>query len=228
MASYSSTDVVIPVHNEEATLSELCARLRAALPGAELLFVDNASTDRTCELLDREPRVRLIRHAENLGYGSSLMDGMRAGHGEFIVMIDADLEYCPEDLPTLVEALEHDDAVFGSRFLGRRDYPEGVAWWRGFGNRCLNAWFNALYAQRSTDLYTGIRGFRRRSLPLDRFVRTDWGLVPEMTTWLVLNGGTIGEVPVDYRLRRSGTSQMKHATEFAKFVWLATRWRLGR
>jgi glycosyltransferase involved in cell wall biosynthesis len=225
---YSSTDVVIPVRNEESTLTELCARLRDALPGAALLFVDNASTDRTPELLDLEPRVRLIRHSENLGYGSSLMDGMRAGDGEFIVMIDADLEYSPEDLPALVEALEQHDAVFGSRFLGRRDYPDGVARWRGFGNRCLNAWFNALYAQRSTDLYTGIRGFRRQSLPLDHFVRTDWALVPEMATWLVLNGGTIGEVPVGYRLRGSGASQMKHATEFARFVWLATRWRLGR
>ncbi|MGH0034468.1 MAG: glycosyltransferase family 2 protein [Myxococcota bacterium] len=227
LPDFSTTDVIVPTFNESSTVPELLERLRRALPGARLIFVDNASTDRTCEILEQQDDVVLIRHDRNLGYGRSLMDGLRAGRGEFVVMIDADLEYHPEDLPALVDALSRCDAVFGSRFLGRPRRPAGIALWRALGNRALNTVFNWIYGQRMTDLYTGIRGYRRDALDLDRVRRDDWAMVPEMTTALALRGGVLGEVPVEYQMRATGASKMRHASEFAKFVGLALRWRFA-
>ena len=156
------------------------------------------------------------------------MDGIRAGRGKFIVMIDADLEYDPEDLPALVEELGECDAVFGSRFLLRAGPPAGMAWWRAAGNRVLNALFNWLYGQKLTDLYTGIRGYRRASLDLEARLRSDWAMVPQMTIALLLRGGVLREVPVSYQVRATGASKMRHLNEFGKFVALAVRWRFSR
>jgi dolichol-phosphate mannosyltransferase len=228
LSDYSTTDVVVPTFNELSAVPELLERMRRSLPGATYIFVDNASTDGTAEFLAGQPDVRLIRHDRNLGYGQSIMDGMRAGDGEFILHLDADLEYFPEDLPALVEALNSHDAVYGSRFLGRSAPPSDMEWWRALGNRILNVVFNVLYRQAMTDIYTGIRGYRRPFLDLDGIVRTDWAMIAELTTSAVLRGGLLGEVPARYQLRATGASKMKHANEFFRFVWLAVRWRFTR
>lgn len=220
--------MVVPTFNELSAVPELLERMRRSLPGAAYIFVDNASTDGTVEFLAAQPDVRLIRHERNLGYGQSILDGMRAGDGEFILHLDADLEYFPEDLPALVAALRDHDAVYGSRFLGRQGAPADMEWWRALGNRVLNVIFNALYGQRMTDIYTGIRGYRREFLDLDAIERTDWAMIAELTTTAVLRGGLLGEVPARYQLRATGASKMKHANEFFRFLWLVTRWRFAR
>jgi glycosyltransferase involved in cell wall biosynthesis len=226
--SMGDVDVVIPVYNEADCLPELLGRLRAACPGARIIFVDNASTDRTPELLEAEPDVTLVRHDRNLGYGQSLIDGMRAGHGDKVVMIDADLEYQPEDIPAVVEALSRADAVYGSRFLGQKADPEGMNWRRTRGNRLITALFNALYGQHLTDIYTGIRGFRRSALALGEYRRSGFDFVVELSALAALRGARFEEVPAVYRLRSTGSSKMKHFRELTKFVYWVVRDRFRR
>jgi len=226
LSSFSSVDVVVPIYNEEETVPELLRRLRAACPGARLIFVDNASTDGTAARLAAEPDVLLVRHERNLGYGRSLVDGIRAGDREKVVMIDADLEYLPEDIPAIARALDREVAVYGSRFLG----PDARAMsrLRRFGNRVASALFDVLFGQRLTDVYTGIRGFRRESLECDRYERDGFDFIVELSATAARRGVRIAEVPAGYRPRTTGTSQMKHAREFARFVYRALVHRFGR
>ncbi|MBW2314288.1 MAG: glycosyltransferase family 2 protein [Deltaproteobacteria bacterium] len=222
----ATVDVVVPIYNEEENVPELLRRLRLACPAARLIFVDNASTDRTCELLSAEPDVTLVRHATNLGYGHSLIDGVRAGEGAKVVMLDADLEYLPEDVPAIVEALDRDDAVYGSRILGPDRGDMGAQ--RYWGNRFLTSLFNLLFAQRMTDIYTGVRGFRRRVLDPDTYRRMGFDYILELTAVTARRGGRIGEVPCGYHPRSRGISEMNHLREFVKFLYLVVYHRLTR
>jgi dolichol-phosphate mannosyltransferase len=208
-------DVVVPVYNEEAAVEELVARLRAACPGARLIVVDNASTDRTAALLAAMPDVQLVRHAENLGYGRSLADGIAAGTGTRIVMIDGDLEYLPEDVPALDRALASAPVVYGSRFL--RPVAGGSTVW-SLGNRLVTLSFNLLFRQHLTDLYTGIRGVRRAALPAGGLHSPGFEFVLELAAALARAGARIAEVPVGYAERRGGRSKMRHVRELAKFA----------
>jgi glycosyltransferase involved in cell wall biosynthesis len=213
--TYAGLDVVVPVYNEEAAVTELVARLRAAVPGARLILVDNASSDGTVALVAAMPEVHLVRHRENLGYGRSLADGIAAGSGERIVMIDADLEYLPEDIPALDRALAAAPAVWGSRFL--RPGARGSAVW-SLGNGLVTRAFNLLFGQGLTDLYTGIRGVRRAALPADGLRSPGFEFVLELAAALARAGVRIVEVPVGYAERRGGRSKMRHVRELLKFA----------
>jgi len=214
----SSIDVVIPAYNEAATLGPLLDRLRLAVPSARLIVVDNASTDSTPELAASHPGTTLLRHETNLGYGRSLADGIAAGTGERIVMIDADLEYAPEDVPVLLAALDAAPAVFGSRFLdpSRREAGRSIVW--RMGNRMVTTSFNVLFDQRLTDLYTGIRGVRRSALDGMCIESPGFEFVLELAARLARRGLRIAEVPCSYAPRTTGTSQMRHLPELLRFV----------
>jgi glycosyltransferase involved in cell wall biosynthesis len=213
-----SVDIVVPVFNEAQTVGELFERLCAACPNARVVFVDNGSTDGTLETISALPGAHVIRHAENLGYGQSLRDGIAASSGDYIVMIDADLEYLPEDVPAVVAALAGAEAVYGSRFLGRRFADGGMPLSRRLGNALVTGLFNVLFRQNLTDLYTGLRGVRRSAWPASRMERPGFEMVLELAARLVKAGGRIKEVPVAYEPRARGESKMRHVPEFVKFA----------
>lgn len=221
-------DVIVPVLNEAANLDELLRRLRALPVVVHPIFVDNGSTDRTLEILRGESDVELIEHGENLGYGASLRDGLLASRRDRVVIIDADLEYPPEEIPVVLEALEHAEVVYASRFLGRGASDVGMPRFRIIGNRVVSGIFNRLYGQRVTDLYTGFKGLRRSAFEGLRLERTGFEHVVELAARLARRGARITEIPMHYRLRRSGDSKMRHVSETLKFLWLVLRYRLDR
>jgi len=225
-----SVDIVVPVFNEAETIPELIERLRAACPDARLVFVGNASTDDTIACIARHADVVLVRHERNLGYGRSLLDGIAASDGERIVMIDADLEYLPEDVPAVVAALDDAPACYGSRFLAPTPGASPMPLVRMLGNRLVTTLFNVLFRCRLTDLYTGIRAVRRDAFD-DLTLRCDgFELVLELAARLVQAGRRVAEVPVGYVPRERGRSKMRHVPEFAKFAWrlIALRVSPGR
>ncbi|MDG2304324.1 MAG: glycosyltransferase family 2 protein [Candidatus Binatia bacterium] len=223
----NNTDIVVPIYNEEETIPELLHRLREACPGARMIFVDNASTDRTIELLVEGGVTDLVLHDENLGYGRSLLDGMRHGSGDHVIVIDADLEYWPEDIPAMLEKLREADAVIGSRFLARGESPPAMQKYRSLGNGLVTGLFNLLFRQRLTDLYTGIRAFERRALPLGQLESSGFEFVLELSARLAHAGVTIAEVPAGYTPRSTGSSKMRHIPEFIKFVRRLVSLRIG-
>ena len=112
--------VVIPSYNEAATVEAVIARVRALPIGAEVIVVDDGSTDGTWEKLAAIPGIVRLRHERNRGKGAALRTGFAKATGDAIVVQDADLEYYPEDLVGMLEKLEREGLpiVFGSRNLG--------------------------------------------------------------------------------------------------------------
>jgi GT2 family glycosyltransferase len=189
-----------------------------------LIFVDNASTDRTVERLQKHPNVRIVRHDSNLGYGASIRDGIAASDARAIVVIDADLEYPPEAIPEMLSALESHPVVYASRFLAGS--PGGMPLFRRLGNRAISGIFNLLFGQQTTDLYTGMKAIRRDALRGVELQQNGFEHVLELSARLAVAGHHIHEIPVVYTPRALGVSKMRHIPETLKYLWLVARYRV--
>ena len=210
-------DIVVPVLNEAASIDEFYARVERLGMADSLIFVDNGSTDGTLERLAAHPHVRVVRHAANLGYGASVRDGIAAGSGARIVIIDADLEYPPEAIPELLAALEQRPVIYCSRFRGAAAIDMSAA--RRLGNALLSAVYNVLFHQRTTDLYTGMKGLRRGALDLQALRRDGFEHGAEIGALIASSGLTIDEIAVAYTPRQRGRSKMRHVPETAKLLF---------
>lgn len=194
--------VLIPVYNEAATLAEVVERVRCVPLELEIIAVDDASTDGSGDLLDvlaRDGRIdHVVHHPANRGKGAAVRSGLAVARGDVVVVQDADLEYDPADLPTLVKPIADGraDAVFGSRFQGG---PHRVLYfWHAVGNRFLTLLSNMLTDLNLSDMetcYKLVRADVLKRLPLssDRF-----GFEVEITARLAQAGARIWELPISY------------------------------
>lgn len=222
-----AVDVIVPVLNEREMLPRFVDRM-ASLDGEyRLIIVDNGSSDGTLEYLRGLPGIRLIEHGEDLGYGRSLVDGMAAAAADTIVIIDADCEYPPEEIPALVGRIRAGErVVYASRFLaGASPQMSATRFW---GNRYLTFMFNLLYRQRLTDLYTGMKAMRREAVAGFHFERDGFEHVAELAALLSRRGLVISEVPVRYEPRSTGSSKMRHVPELLKALYCLARYRVVR
>lgn len=217
----NKTDVIVPVFNEEDILGEFFRRIQALNLNLNLIFIDNASTDRSLDILESFEDVTIIKHDTNEGYGGSLIDGMSCCRNENIIIIDADCEYPPEAIPDILRTLEAEDVVYASRFRARRSASEAnMPYLKMFGNRIISMLFNVLFGQRTTDLYTGCKGFKRHCIEGLAFRRRGFEHVLEFACMVSRRGYRIAEVPVVFEPRSTGSSKMSHVSETLKFLGL--------
>lgn len=231
--SAADTDVIVPIFNEADGLERFYRRIAGTGLDINLVFIDNASTDNSVEIIQSFPNVRLIEHSRNEGYGGSLIDGMSQTTGARIVIIDADCEYPPECVPDLVASLEKNDVTYASRFLGKKTAAEAnMPRLKMLGNKMISSLFNTLFRQHTTDLYTGCKAMRRSCLEQIELTHKGYEHVVELAAKLVHHGYEIREIPVDFEQRETGTSKMKHVSETTKFILLVfaffIRSKMGR
>jgi glycosyltransferase involved in cell wall biosynthesis len=191
----------MPCYNESATIGEIVKRVLASPHTAELLIVDDGSTDGTRDLLASfdDERVRVLLQPENQGKGAAIRRGFREAGSEFVIVQDADLEYDPVDYDLVLEPLLNGvaDVVYGSRFQSGR--PRRVLYfWHSVGNRALTLLSNMFTDLNLTDMETCFKAFRTevvKSLDLkeDRF-----GIEPEMTAKVAAGGWRVWEVGISY------------------------------
>jgi glycosyltransferase involved in cell wall biosynthesis len=223
--------VVLPVYNEEESLPILWRELREVLDplglGYEIVFVDDGSRDRSAEIVrgfrERDPRVRLVRLKENAGETAATDAGFKASRGRWVVVMDADLQNDPRDIPGMLRELARWDAVTGWRV--RRGDGDSIV--RRVSSRVANRIRNRLSGDTIQDSGCTFRAFRReclRGLVLYR------GLHRFVPTLLRMRGYRVIEVPVSHRPRRFGASKygvMNRA--FVAFAdLLAVRWMKSR
>jgi len=223
---------VMPAYNEEATIESAVRRLREAPLRIEIVCVNDASTDRTGEVLERLHREglvdRLISQPRNRGKGAAVRSGIQAATGHVVVVQDADLEYDPAELPILLEPirLNRADAVFGSRFQAG---PRRVLYfWHSVGNKLLTLLSNMFTDLNLTDMetcYKMVRGDLMRSLSLvsDRF-----GIEVELTARLAQAGARIWEVPITYSGRTYAEGKKIDWRDGVAALWHILRFNLSR
>lgn len=203
-----TTLVIIPALNEEAALPGVLADVKANVPGADILVVDDGSSDGTARVA-REAGVLVARLPFNLGVGGALRAGFRfaADHGySRAVQVDADGQHPASDIPRLLEGLEAGmDLVIGSRFgSSSAEYQVGAV--RGGGMAVLRAVLRVLAAQRFSDPSSGFRAFSgpllahfARSYPVEFLSDTVEALIQA-----IYLGFNVAEVPVSMRHREQG------------------------
>jgi glycosyltransferase involved in cell wall biosynthesis len=201
--------VIVPARDEEATIGELLNRVvRLRVPGHHLrpIVVDDGSADRTPEIARRRGAT-VIRHPRNRGLGAAVRTGLRAAveaGASTVAYLDADLEYCPEDIPRLVEPIlaGRADYVLGSRFLGG---VRGMRLHRRLGNHAFTTLLVLLTRRRISDGQTGMRAFSREAASRAEIIH-DYNYAQVLTLDLLRKGFRMEEVPIRYRVRKHGNS----------------------
>jgi glycosyltransferase involved in cell wall biosynthesis len=200
MADGPSVSIVIPVYNEAGTIGEIIRRVLDCGLDAEVIVVDDGSSDGTREYLKnfRHPRVRSFFHSENRGKGAALRLGFAAAKNPFVVVQDADLEYDPRDYAVVLAPLidGRADMVYGSRFLGG---PHRVLFfWHYIGNLALTLVANAVSNLNLSDMETGMKAFRRDKLVALKLSADRFTFEPEITCKAARARWRIYEAPISY------------------------------
>ncbi len=215
--AYVEVSVLVPAHNEEGTIEDCLKRATKALQASntnyEIIVVDDGSTDKTYACSREMAKwnggsIQIIRNASKCGKGAALMAASKKARGEILVVLDADLEYAPEDVLRVVDPIEQgvSDAVFGSRFRGQTD---GMSLSHRFGNSVLTGTTNFLYRGQLTDVMTGYKAFRRSALEQLGIGESGFGFEVEVAAKALRAGLRISEVPINYRRRTRGKSKVR-------------------
>jgi dolichol-phosphate mannosyltransferase len=210
--------VVLPTYDEAENVVEVLGRIRASLPAATVLVVDDGSPDGTADLAEERSEVvggvDVLRRAEKAGLGSAYRDGFRWGleRGfDVLLEMDSDLSHDPAALPSLLGAVEHGaDLVIGSRYVPGGSIPNW-SWHRRWLSKWGNRYAAGVLGLAVNDSTAGFRAYRAsmlRRIDLEGVVADGYGFQIEMTYDVVRLGGAVVEVPIDFADRIRGTSKM--------------------
>ncbi len=201
MMAMPRLSVVLPCRNEAATVALCISKARAAMPDAEIVVVDNASTDGSAAAA-RKAGARVV-HEPIPGYGAALLAGLSAAKGDLIAFCDADGTYDLSELPRLVAYASSADLVLGSRFRGRIQRGAMPALHRYLGNPLLSAAYRLLFGVSVSDSQSGFRLIRRVALKRLSLKAREMDFASEMLIKAARAGLIVREVPISYRPRRS-------------------------
>ncbi|MGH2853699.1 MAG: glycosyltransferase family 2 protein [Solirubrobacteraceae bacterium] len=193
---------LIPAYNEARTIAEVLDRIAALDLDYEAIVVDDGSTDATADIvaarLGPPGRVQLLRKP-NGGKGSALRHGIPHCRGDIVVIQDADMEYDPHDVPTLIEPIQRQaaDVVYGSRLSGGRP-QRAYMFWHLVGNRFLSLLTGLLFNTTLTDMETGYKAFRADALKQLHLTENHFGIEPEITGEICRRRLRVYETPIAY------------------------------
>ena len=216
--------VIIPVYNEEESLPQLQQELSGALaPYAyELIFVDDGSTDRSQERIERDPNVRVLAFERNSGQSAAMYAGLMAAQGRVLILIDSDLQNDPQDIPRLLAGIEAGaDLVCGYR-AKRKD-----TWFKRVQSRIANGVRSRFTGDGVRDTGCTLKAMRaecREALvPFHGMHR----FIPALIKGL---GYKVVEMPVNHRPRRHGVSKYTFGPRAVRATidMFGVRWLLSR
>jgi len=239
--AYPNYSIVIPAFNEAhripATLESVVSCIRARGWSAEVVVVDDGSTDATAQVVrafvEHAPEVRLMQNPGNRGKGYSVRSGLLSALGEVVMFTDADLSSPMEEAQMLFDAIAGGaDIAIGSRWLERNRQTIRQPLYRQFFGRCFNGVTRLVMGLHFADTQCGFKAFTRAAAQTIFQLQTieRWGFDPEILFIAVKRGYSIAEVPVswahDERTRMSYLKDgMKMLEEIAIVRWNAL---LGR
>jgi glycosyltransferase involved in cell wall biosynthesis len=222
-----SVSVVLAAHNEAVTIGDLVRSIRQHTPNlAEIIVVDDGSSDGT-DVLARDAGATVFRLLPNRGKGVAIRHGIEKASGDVVVLLDADGQDDPAEIPLLLNALvPGTDLVIGSRFLGTFA-PNSITRINRVGNRFLTEVLNLLHGTRVTDTQAGFKAVRRTALERTRLRATRFNIEVELLLQVVRTGGRVAEVGVSRSPRVHGQSRLHAVKDGTIILRTIVEQRLG-
>jgi len=223
----------MPVYNERATVAKVIAEVLSQPSVAELIVVNDASSDGTREVLEElnsiDDRIRVFHHDKNQGKGAALRTGVAHATADVVIIQDADMEYDPAEYPVLLGPILRGkaDAVFGSRFIGSQEHRV-LYFWHSMGNRFLTLLSNMFTNLNLTDMETCYKAVRREILQSIAIQENRFGFEPEITAKLAKKGVRIYEVAVSYHGRTYAEGKKINWKDGFQAIWCILKYNLGR
>ena len=225
--------VIMPVFNERATVAGIIETVLQQPQVAELIVVNDASSDGTREELERiknsDSRLRVYHHDTNQGKGAALRTGIAHATADIVIIQDADLEYDPAEYPILLHPILSGkaDAVFGSRFIGSQEHRV-LYFWHSMGNRFLTLMSNMFTNLNLTDMETCYKAVRREIIQSIPIQENRFGFEPEITAKLSKKGVRIYEVSVSYHGRTYAEGKKINWKDGVRAIWCIIKYSLSR
>lgn len=217
-----SLSVIIPLYNEEATITEILEKVCKLTNLQEVIVVDDASTDSSplavLEFVD--PRVRLIRQEKNSGKTAAVRRGLEGVTGDITIIQDADLEYDPEEINDVIQPIIENraDVVYGSRFLVKRA-SRVLYFYHYLANKCLTFLSNLLTNVNMTDIETCYKAFRTPLIKRLPLTSAGYGMEVEVTALITRTNSRIYEVPISYYGRTYEEGKKIQFTDGLAALW---------
>ncbi len=203
--------IIIPAYNEEKNIGNVLKEIGKLYPGLDVVVIDDGSSDNTGNIVLDEKKARLITLPFNLKYGSALQTGFKyavVNGYRYVIQFDADGQHDPEDIKTILEAMEKGsaDIIIGSRFLGHSAYKTGLP--KKTAIILFRIIIRISAGVKITDPSSGLQGLTRRAFSyyaLMGHYPTDYPDA-DVLIQMILNGFKVYEFPANIRTRNFGKS----------------------
>jgi len=219
--------VIMPLYNEVETIDKIVERILRVPIDIELIIVDDGSTDGSKEKalkLSEDKRVVVFLQPKNMGKGSAVRKGIELATGDIILIQDADIEYCPEEYPTLIAPIVDGwaDAVYGSRFYGTHRV---FLIWHLIGNQFLTFLTDLLYNTTLTDMETCFKAVKAEILKSMKLSSNGFDIEPEITAKIFKKKLRVYEMPITYHGRDYEEGKKIRWTDAIPAVWALIKYR---
>jgi len=212
------------VYNEEDNLETLLNRLLPIQLDKEIVVVDDCSSDKTPEILQRfaDRGIKMIRHENNQGKGAGIRTGLQYATGEYVIIQDADNELDPNDILRLFELVTSGKAqvVYGARNLGTQSLGNRL------GNQMLTLATNLLFGIRITDMETCYKLVPTAAMRQFNLQSNSFDIEPEITAKIARAGYRIVELPIAYT-PRTLHKKMRPLREGLRAIRVLIKYRFG-
>lgn len=231
--------IIIPVFNEEKTIEVLYSKVAAvSMPGIkkEIIIIDDGSTDKTRSVLKKLKQIHkeiiFITHDSNKGKGFAIQSGIKKASGDYCIIQDADLEYNPQEIPSLMAPIisGRSTVVYGTRLKRlpnfKRDERTVLFFMHYLGNRMLSFLTSILYGHWITDMETCYKVIPTKVIKNMQLSASRFDFEPEITAKLLKNGYKIYEIPIVTNPRGYTEGKKLHAVrDGIQAFWTLLRYR---
>tara|TARA_E500000178_G_C16991381_1_gene740967 strand:+ start:566 stop:1267 length:702 start_codon:yes stop_codon:yes gene_type:complete len=224
--------IIIPAYNEINTIQNLINKISNLKIDKQIILIDDNSNDGTNEIIKKnnDKIDKIIIHNENKGKGAAIKSAQKFVEGKYVVIQDADLEYNPEDLYSLLDEIEKNNrkVVYGSRVLNNPQNKKSQNFshsLRIVGNIFLTKFSNILNKQKLTDAHTCYKVFDSELFKSIDLQEEGFSFCPEITTKISLLDIEIIEIPINYDGRTYDQGKKIVASDGLKAIWTLMKYR---
>jgi glycosyltransferase involved in cell wall biosynthesis len=224
-----SVTVIVPAYNEEELIGGVIDDVKnnGSDFDLEIIMIEGGSGDRTAEVA-RDHGATVISLPRKRGKGADFWTAACVSKGEYIIQIDADHQFQPSQLHEMMALFERGaDVVLGTRFrAGAQNEPGSIHPLNDFGNRLLSFAVTLMIGQRITDTMAGYKGIRRAVIPTLQLHVPHFGYEAELVIRAARAGWKIVEMPVIYKTRHNGVSNVRRIKDGFRVLWsiIVARW----